>query len=333
MQERRRHAECDAVLASRFLLYHVVPEKAGELIDSRPQITVITPSLNHGNYLAQNLASVALQGSYSVEQLILDGGSTDSTQDVVAAFDHAQYVHLPKSNQSEALNEGFRRAKGEVICWLNTDDIVLPGAFETALSSLERSGPRTYLTSHYLMVDEDLGLLRRHRLPPFSSFLYRNYAVYLPTSGSFISNTVAADGISLDPSLEILMDRDYALKLLEGGYRFLHHDGYLSAFRLHQDNKSGVGRLFKGQTDPRAERRLSERQRISDDYGGLFLGDRRLVGPSQLLSKLAWATLVANLRARRLRVRAEDAIGMGDIAPTLARWTHKIARDNRERGL
>jgi glycosyltransferase involved in cell wall biosynthesis len=333
MQEWGRHAQRDPLFASRLFLHPVVDEKAGETIDARPQVTVITPSLNHGSYLAQNLASVALQGSYRVEQLILDGGSTDSTQDVVAAFDHAQYVHLPKSNQSEALNEGFRRAKGEVICWLNTDDIVLPGAFETALSSLERSGPRTYFTSHYLMVDEALRLLRRHRVPLFSSFLYRNYAVYLPTSGSFISNTVAADGISLDPSLEILMDRDYALKLFEGGYQFVHHDGYLSAFRLHQDNKSGVGRLFKGQTDPRAERRLSERQRLSENYGGIFLGARRLVGPSPLLSKVAWAALVANLRARRLRVRAEDAVGLGDMAPTLARWTHKIARDNRERGL
>jgi glycosyltransferase involved in cell wall biosynthesis len=295
-------------------------------IKTKPTISVITPSLNHGAFLAQNLASIALQGDYDVEQLILDGGSTDCTKDVVDAFDHAEYVYLPDSNQSEALNEGFQRATGDIICWLNTDDILLPGAFEIAINELERSGPRTYFTSHYLMVDERLELLKKHRVPSFSPFLYRNYAVYLPTSGSFISNTVAQDGITLDANLEILMDRDYVLQLLEHGYKFEHYDGYLSAFRLHQDNKSGVGRLFKGQTDPRAERRISERSRISETYGGLFLGGSRVVPPHRGLSKLAWIRLVASLRLNNLRVKAEDFVGLQDIAPALARWTHELVQ-------
>jgi glycosyltransferase involved in cell wall biosynthesis len=302
-------------------------------MNRRPRITVITPSLNHGPFLADNLASVALQGHADVEQLILDGDSTDCTREVTEAFDHARYVHLPKSNQSEALNEGFRRATGEVICWLNTDDILMPGAFDAALKALEVQGPRTYLSSHYLMVDEELGLLKKHRLPAFSKFLYRNYAVYLPTSGSFISNTVADDGIELDASLEILMDRDYALKLLNAGYHFHHHPDYLSAFRLHQDNKSGVGRLFKGQSDPRAQRRHDERHRISQKYGGLYVGERRLVGPSAFLSKAAWAALVAQLRARKLAMRLEDAAGLRDVRPTLSVWVHELRSELYRRGL
>ena len=79
-----------------------------------------------------------------------------TARDVVEVFDHATYVYLPDSNQSEALNEGFRRANGDIICWLNTDDILLPGAFATAITELEKHGPRTYFTSHYLMVDENL---------------------------------------------------------------------------------------------------------------------------------------------------------------------------------
>jgi len=268
-----------------------------------------------------------------VEQLILDGGSTDCTKDVVEAFEHAKYVYLPKSNQSEALNEGFRQAKGDIICWLNTDDILLPGTFDIAVSELERHGPRTYFTSHYLMVDENLELLRKHRVPDFSSFLYRNYAVYLPTSGSFISNTVADDGICLDANLEILMDRDYALQLLEKGYNFARYNGYLSAFRLHQDNKSGVGRLFKGQEDPRAERRISERSRISESYGGLFMGDTRVVPPNRGLSRLAWMRLAATLRLSLLRVKVEDFAGVEDVAPALARWTHELGAATIQRGL
>ena len=286
--------------------------------------TVITPSLNHGRFLGANLASVALQGVAPVEQLILDGGSTDETADVIARFPHAELVSLPESNQSEALNAGFARAKGKYICWLNTDDIVMPGAFEAALARLETGGERVYLTSHYLFVNATLELVRKNRLPLFSSFLYRNYAVYLPTSGSFVTNTVAKDGISLDASLDILMDRDYALQLHEAGYRFEHIDDYLSAFRLHEAQKSGVGSLSANQEDPRAQRRVAERNQISQKYGGVYWRQGRVLPAHPALSRVAWASLVGKLRLNRLRVWAEEALGRRDMAPTLARWVHQL---------
>lgn len=296
----------------------------------RPLITVITPSLNQGRFLRDNLASIALQGITDVEQLVLDGGSTDETEAVIEEFPHAKLVSLPDSNQSEALTEGFRRARGRYICWLNTDDILMPHAFDYALAILETAGPRAYVTSHYLFVDSDLQLVRKNRLPTFSSFLYRNYAVYLPTSGSFVTNTVASDGIVLDANLDILMDRDYALQLHEADYTFHHIDAYLSAFRMHEAQKSGVGRLQANQEDPRAKRRISERTQISAHYGGVFVGKNRVLPPGRALSRAAWASLVVQLRLNRLRVRVEDALGASDVAPDLGRWVHALKAHRSE---
>jgi len=312
--------------------YAVTSIPASEFMEERPLFSVITPSLNHGDYLADCLASVGLQGVDNVEHLVLDGGSTDNTQEVTEAFAHGRFISLPGTNQSEALTEGFRRAKGHIICWLNTDDILLPGAFERARMRMGTHGDRTYLTSHYLFVDKELNLIRKNCLPSFSPFLYRNYAVYLPTSGSFVTNTVYGDGIRLDSDLEILMDRDYALKLHEAGYQCIHEPDYLSAFRLHDNNKSGVGRLQAKKADPRADRRIAERNQISEHYGGVFLGKKRLLSHHPALSRLAWVSLVAQLRFNRLRIRMEDMVGVNDVAPDLARWTYTLKQERARLG-
>ena len=68
--------------------------------------------------------------------VVVSDGSTDETEEVIDRFPHATLVSLPKSNQSEALNEGFRQARGRIICWLNTDDILMPRAFDRALDAV-----------------------------------------------------------------------------------------------------------------------------------------------------------------------------------------------------
>lgn len=288
-----------------------------------PLLTVITPTLNYGHYLDACLASVELQcHDIPHEHLVLDGGSTDNTEEVVEMFPSAELVVEPGSSQSEALNEGFRRARGRFVCWLNADDILMPGAVEAALNALEGAGGRAYVSSHYLMVDQALKLLVRHHVPGLSPWLYRNYAVYLPTSGAFVTRTVASDGVLVDPDLKIVMDRDFQLQLYVKGYAFIHLQRYLSAFRLHGTNLSGVGQLQRRQEDPLAERRVSERNRISGEYGGLHIGKRRVVPPSSLLSLLARINLVLRLRLNHVRVRLDGQTD--NVADSLGRWVAEI---------
>ncbi|MEC9071063.1 MAG: glycosyltransferase, partial [Myxococcota bacterium] len=297
----------------------------GGLMSENPVLTVITPTLNYGHFLDACLASVALQSpEIPHEHLVLDGGSTDNTEEVVGMFPSAELVVLPGSSQSEALNEGFKRARGEVVCWLNADDILLQGAASAAMAALETAGDRAYVSSQYLAVDEDLGLLHRHHVPALSPWLYRNFAVYLPTSGAFMTRTIAEDGVVVDPDLKIVMDRDFQLQLYTRGYKFVHLAQYLSAFRFHGSNLSGVGKNHAGGVDPLAERRVAERNRISGQYGGVYLGQRRLMPPSRVLSRLAWLKFVVHLRLRRLKVRLDGknagvARELGDWVTTLQR--------------
>ena len=291
--------------------------------EGAPSVTVISPSLNQGRFIGDCLASVALQGDYDYEHLILDAGSTDETEEVVARFPRARLVSLPGSSQSEALNAGFEQARGRIVCWLNTDDVLMPGAFDQAIEHLDRMGPNGYVTSYFLLVDQDQELLQLQRMPRFSPFLYRNGLVYLPSSGSFVTNTLAEHGVALQDDLHMVMDRDFHLQLHRAGFAFAVLPSYLSAFRVHDSNKSEIQASLERKADRKASagasQRLEEAQRLNALWGGVHLGGRRLLPPHRLWSLLAKLTFVAGLRYRTWLSRRQ-AREMDEQRSRLAAW-------------
>ncbi len=102
------------------------------LSDRLPRITVITPSLNQGEFIRQTVDSVVSQGYPELDYWVIDGGSSDGTLSILRSYQNAlRYISEPDAGQAEAVNKGFHRATGDVIGWLNSDDMYLPGALET----------------------------------------------------------------------------------------------------------------------------------------------------------------------------------------------------------
>jgi len=99
------------------------------MTDQDPYFSVITPSWNQGTFLGECIDSVLCQEDADFEHLVFDNCSTDCTADVIARYSHVQSVREPDRGQSDALNKGFLAAKGEIICWLNSDDAYPPGLF------------------------------------------------------------------------------------------------------------------------------------------------------------------------------------------------------------
>ncbi|MDL1902924.1 glycosyltransferase [Anaerolineae bacterium CFX9] len=98
-----------------------------------PRITIVTPSYNQAAYIESTLISIHAQNYPQTEHIVIDGGSTDGSVDIIRAFDDriAWWVSEPDAGQSDALNKGFQRSTGEIMTWLNSDDILLPGALQT----------------------------------------------------------------------------------------------------------------------------------------------------------------------------------------------------------
>lgn len=243
---------------------------------NQPGITVVTPSLNQAKYIGACLESVRKQGFSDIEHLVIDGGSSDETRKIVEAFDHATFIDLPKSSQSKALNWGFENAKYPIICWLNSDDVLLEGAFDLVLKKSKSLGPKWYIFSSFVEINSDdkVGLVRL--VPIYIEHAIRNCATYIPTSGSFFSNTIAADKLLLVDDLHYLMDRDFMIRLSSAGYRISRSRQLLAGFRIHEEQKSVKGGANEGQ-------RSMERSSIGAEHGGLWLGGKRLVRHNKAL--------------------------------------------------
>jgi glycosyltransferase involved in cell wall biosynthesis len=109
-----------------------------------PKLSVITPSLNQGAFIERTIRSVLDQGYPDLEYVIVDGGSTDGTLDVIRRYEDrlAWWVSEPDEGQTDAINKGIRRTSGEIVAYLNSDDYYQPGAFERAMSAFESPGAR-----------------------------------------------------------------------------------------------------------------------------------------------------------------------------------------------
>lgn len=126
-------------------------------------ISIITPSYNQAAYLEYAIQSVLAQDYYDIEYLIVDGGSSDGSLEIIQRYAGrlAWWVSEPDAGQAEAINKGFTRAKGEYIAWLNSDDLYLPGAIGQAVTVLDANPELGFVYGNALTIDSQGRLLNR----------------------------------------------------------------------------------------------------------------------------------------------------------------------------
>ena len=106
-----------------------------------PKLTVVTPSYNQGKFIGRTIESVLDQGYENLEYVIVDGGSSDESVEIIRRYEQhlSWWVSEPDEGQSDAINKAIERTGGEIVAYVNSDDYYLPGAFETAIEALERT--------------------------------------------------------------------------------------------------------------------------------------------------------------------------------------------------
>jgi glycosyltransferase involved in cell wall biosynthesis len=223
-----------------------------------PKITVVTPSYNQGEYLERTILSVLTQGYPNLEYIVLDGGSNDESPRIIEKYSRwLAYWHSgPDGGQASAIAEGFRRATGEVLCWINSDDMLLPGSLEYVGRLFGRRGRRLqWLIGGTVYVDpQDRILLYRRPLPQSFRGMISVDCTFSQAS-SFWRRSLYEEVGGFDISLRFCFDYDMFTRFCRQ-----QRPGWtlrmLSAFRLHPESKTSM----------LEEVRLRERQGINEKW-------------------------------------------------------------------
>ena len=207
-----------------------------------PLVTVVTPSLNHGRFIRDTIESVLSQGHPRVEYLVMDGGSTDETLTILASYgDRLAWVSEPDGGQTQAINKGWRRARGSIIAYLNSDDTYLPGAIEKAVAGLCAHPDAAAVYGEGYHVDEAGRVIERYPTEPFDpARLGQTCFICQPTV--FLRRDVVERLGYLDESRRYCMDYDLWIRLARVS-RFVYLAEYLAHTRVHAETKTTEHRL------------------------------------------------------------------------------------------
>jgi glycosyltransferase involved in cell wall biosynthesis len=207
-----------------------------------PKISVITPSFNQGEYLEQTIRSVVDQQYPNLEYIIIDGGSTDDSLEIIHRYSgKLTYWESEVDNgQSHAINKGFARATGEIIAYLNSDDLYCPGALHV-VGQFFAQHPETVWLCGNVLFSNQVGQVYVRKRPVFSSFILRNgsSSVYQPSV--FLRRSVLDEIGYLRVDFHAIMDREWFCRIAER-YSPRAVDVDLAIFRWHPASKSTSGR-------------------------------------------------------------------------------------------
>jgi GT2 family glycosyltransferase len=202
------------------------------------KVSVITPSYNQGDYIERTLASVAAQGGCTFEHVVFDGGSTDGTVAVLERFrPQVRWVSRKDNGQADAVNQGIRATDGDVIGWLNSDDVYYPGALARVVACLEKNPDVDVVYGMADHIDAGDRTLGAYPTAPWN-YEHLKKESFICQPAAFIRRRVVEKHGLLDESLHYCMDYEYWLRLGKSGARFAYLEEKLAGSRLHAETKT-----------------------------------------------------------------------------------------------
>lgn len=246
---------------------------------SEYDFTVVTPSYNYGGYIGECLDSVLNQHGVSVEHIVVDAISTDNTAEVVASYSNVKFIQEPDDGMSDAINKGFRIAKGKWVMWLNADDRLKPGALAEVLKFSEMNPQADVLFGAFNFMDGEGKHIRKMPLFPFDVLMNSHYGPSVASTSCFLKNeTVLRKEHLVDVDFKYVMDGEYYSRLGRLGMKFVYIPRYLADFRWHGGNLSLVNHSSGSDIKSilNKQKQYAETAAIRRAYGVTFTKDFNL---------------------------------------------------------
>ncbi|MEM9741763.1 MAG: glycosyltransferase family 2 protein [Pseudomonadota bacterium] len=222
------------------------------------KISVVTPSYNQGSFIRRTIESVLTQTHENVEYIIVDGDSEDETRSILESY-RSQLTHLviePDAGQADALKKGFELATGDILCYLNSDDVFLPNALQWVNNYFLQNSSVDAVYTDRIFLDQEDRLLGFWILPPHNSYLMSRWD-FIPQETCFWRKELMYVSGGIDKSFAFAMDYDLFVRMMKKG-AFKHVSRFTAAFRVHAESKTSS--LYESVGRPEVERVRREQE-------------------------------------------------------------------------
>ncbi len=222
-----------------------------------PRISIVTPSYNQGRFLEETIRSVLLQGYPNLEYIIIDGGSTDGSVEIIKKYGHrlTYWVSEADCGQSHAINKGMAIATGDWVAWLNSDDYYLPGCLFKVAKAINLEPNLSWIVGTTLLMSE--GKIIYEYYPKYlsgeekdSRFVMNGWTDFVcaqktgtgfPQPSSYWRRSAWQKMNGLDETMHMAMDYDFYVRLAYSGYYPRLISDALAVFRFHREQKTQLG--------------------------------------------------------------------------------------------
>ena len=206
---------------------------------TQPLVSIITASYNQGRFIEDTLRSVRDQDYPHIEHIVIDGASTDQTVDILKRYEGTypmRWISKPDRGHADALCNGFRQANGEILAWLNSDDVYLPGAIRRVVDTFQRHPDTDLVHGDIWGIDAEGRLLSKRRLTLLDTYDFVGQGNCLAQPATFWTRRIYDRVGGIDSRYYFQMDLEFFIRVAAVG-RLRHLRAYLAKMRLHPDGK------------------------------------------------------------------------------------------------
>ena len=222
----------------------LVPPKENAKVLNRgpkPLVSIVTPSYNQGRFIGKTIDSVLSQNYKPIQYIVQDGASTDETTAIVKRKRrHANFDYESKRDkgQANAINFGFQKTHGEIMAWLNSDDLFLPGTVSYVINYFNENPAVDAIYGHRILINEKDQEIGRWVLPPHFDYIL-NWSDFVPQETLFWRRSLwdKAGGF-IDENYAFAMDWELLTRFIACGAKIVRVPRFLGAFRVHPQQKS-----------------------------------------------------------------------------------------------
>ena len=204
-----------------------------------PKISIVTPSFNQADYIEETILSIIFQDYPNLEFIVIDGGSIDGSIDTIDKYESSidYWISEPDRGSGDAIAKGFNRATGDIFVWLNTDDLLLPGALHTVARKFMISPSTDWIIGEAIEIDSESGLLRPWFSPQihYSTLLFSGCWFHQPAS--FWRRSIYNKVEGFDSTFQFAYDYDLFLRMAAITRPVMIRQ-FLAAFRFHSKSKT-----------------------------------------------------------------------------------------------